>query len=148
MLLTLSKREKALWLATLIDCEGCLGAYFQGEGYLSRRIEIANSDLFLLEEVKEQLGYGAITKLQGKNKPCYHWMVSSTDDILEVLNIVDPFLIVKKRQSPILRELCNLRLDRNSSIETKVYCAKLVQALSDLKERNSVQNSVGTASTV
>jgi len=148
MLLTLSDKEKAIWLAALIDCEGCLGTYFQAEGYLSRRIEISNSDITLLREVEVQLGYGRITELQGKNKPCYHWIVSNISEIIKVLDIVEPFLIVKKRQAPILRELCNLKLDRNTSIETKVYCAKLVQALSDLKERNGVKDNTRAISAV
>ena len=99
----LLKRDDLLYLAGIVDGEGCVSVtYGTKAGHERIRLTISNTDRNLIDWLAARLG-GCITCTQsrGNRKPAYQWEVYS-DKAFELLTILLPHLKLKHRQA----ELC------------------------------------------
>lgn len=96
----LNEREKAIWLAALFDGEGNLYFDYTSQDF-KHDIHIAQwyCDA-LLQTIKERAGMGRIMPGNG-------WIISSKDEMVAFLDLVEPYLIVKKSMVPLARALLN-----------------------------------------
>lgn len=77
------------YLAGIIDGEGCI--HRNGNGW---NVDVANNNLALHAWLLS-IG-GSITDRGGK---CLHWRVLSSADVLDLLELVEPYLMVKREQA-------------------------------------------------
>jgi len=107
-----NEREKWIWLAAIVDCEGCLGLWKKREKHLRRgyryqpALTITNSSREFLELIKKTVGCGYISR-NTKRKDWYQYEMCN-NDLRRVLPQIQPFLIVKKKQCELLLEALKL----------------------------------------
>ena len=92
------------YVAAILDGEGCIQSYNLGRnnGLKQLKITIGNTNLELLEKLKEVIGTGAIYHRPSKNPKhadAYVLNISRTSDIQYLLSQVYPFLIVKRQRA-------------------------------------------------
>ena len=104
-------KEKLLYLAGIIDGEGCIGIEFQAANkrcrkvdYYIPRVSVINSSLALIEWLTEHFGgkYHTRKKEAGK-KYIYVWNIFG-QHMEDVIRAVEPFLIVKNQVANIILE--------------------------------------------
>lgn len=125
--------HEASWLAALIDGEGTLGIYKQSRpenrsGWKYRGVvQICNTHLGLLQHVSGLLPGWLTVKDRRPGEPQYKILYSfmvSAKHIVDLLDAVSPFLIVKKKQAGILKQFCTLMADttnRGCAANHEVY---------------------------
>ncbi len=94
---------ESAWLAGLFDGEGCVAipSRYRQRNTPSYRIEIANTDMPLLEQVVKVTGVSTIrTHLRDnpRHKTAYHWEAGGAD-ALSLLRQMRPWLIVKAERA-------------------------------------------------
>jgi len=127
------------WLAALIDGEGSLGLLiskpnkYHETDLMIPRIDISNTCKALIDKVCEVTGIFQIYKGNRGNscKPVWVWRCSSVLGILNILNAVKPYLIVKRKQAELLIEFCNLRLKNEKYTEREYEIVKLLKKLNE-----------------
>ena len=92
--------EKA-YLAGVVDGEGSICLALKKAGNLSFRLQIANTDLRLMDWLTTYVGghsYRVERKYASRHKPCYQWMVSG-DEASAILVAILPYLHLKAEQA-------------------------------------------------
>lgn len=100
------------YIAGFLDGEGSFIITYQGESKRRLRpmISVANTSREILEWIKELFGgfisanNGSICKPRGRT--IYYYSLGSRKACLEVLQLVIPYLKVKKKQAILLIEFC------------------------------------------
>ena len=106
----ITETQKA-YAAGLLDGEGTIGVNKTGgTGY---QIGIANLNMQMLEFLQSTFG-GKIYR-QG-NKNYKRWELFTKKEVLEFLLLVEPYLIVKKKQSQLMIELLNTRVHKKAGL--------------------------------
>ena len=105
MLFALTKTEKA-YLAGIFDGEGCVG-YYKRKGSRNKysyvaMVLIAQSDFRLMSWLEDKIGFGSITTRIGKKHFEYHWQTNKRQHVIEFLEAIEPYLIIKREQARIL----------------------------------------------
>lgn len=101
----LTEPERA-YLAGLFDGEGCVG-YYKRRGnrnkysYVSM-VLITQSDFRLMLWLESKIGFGNITSRAGKKHFEYHWQTNKKSAVVEFLEAIEPYLILKGEQARIL----------------------------------------------
>lgn len=108
----------AAYAAGYIDADGCIGltkqmmryGKYHHNGYVSARstskrvlIRLSNTYGGNVNEIISQY------RLWQKYRPVWDWHLGQTDQILSLLNEIEPFLILKKKQAHILIEFLQMR---------------------------------------
>lgn len=129
--------EDLAWLAGIIDGEGCIFA----DKY-ALRVQIGSADPYMAFECKKIFPFGCIKESRrldlGENYFVYVWVVSSRR-VLDLLNIVLPYLKVKKEQALAaikLQEIRNKLKTRNyryRNPDDQALQTSLIVKLKDLK---------------
>jgi len=105
----MSSETNIAYLAGVIDGEGSIFI----NSFKAYCLRISNTDLFLIEKLKEILLsegievhiYEAGNNTQGKNwKKGYQLQMTRKSEIIKVLNKIIPFLISKKMRAEIMRD--------------------------------------------
>lgn len=97
--------EKA-YLAGIFDGEGCVG-YYKRIGsrnkysYVSM-VLITQSDFRLMLWLESKIGFGNVTTRAGKKHFEYHWQVNKKSAVVEFLEAIAPYLILKGEQARVL----------------------------------------------
>ena len=146
------KEIDKVWLAAIIDGEGCLSvSHFQKtqrSGYLDKNntctseafvtsLSISNNCKELIDEVQR------ITKTKTKvtifNKKGrstnYRWKVSANADILTILNEIEPYLIAKHQQAIVMKEFIALRMEGKGR-KTAEQTEKMIELADELSSLN------------
>ncbi len=115
---TIKSREDRIWLAAMLDAEGCLFIHKRkagqpnGQGYYRQSdnfgpgVEIANTSLAVIERVMALVGKGSICS-QGpdenvrRKQTLYRWNLRTTES-REFVRELYPHLIAKQQQARIL----------------------------------------------
>ena len=97
----LTESESA-YLAGLFDGEGCVG-YYKRQGNRNKYsyvsvVMIAQSDLRLMLWLESKIGFGTVTSRAGKKHFEYHWSTNKRQHVKEFLEVIQPYLILKKDQ--------------------------------------------------
>lgn len=109
---------EASWLAALIDGEGSISIHRQARkqnasGYKYRPVvEISNTNMPILQKVASLIPGWISNQNRGRtlnlgHKPLYKFM-ASTKCMVELLDEVRPFLIIKHEQALIVKGMCEL----------------------------------------
>ena len=113
----MSEFEKG-FIAGMIEGEGCLtfiNDISQKFRVISPRVSISNTSLPLLKYCKKIIGKGCIVqqKVDNKNRKCwYDLKLKSQRDILELLTLINPHLVSKRKDAEILLEFIKSRLSK------------------------------------
>ena len=96
---------EAAYLAGLIEGEGTVMLYRRGRG-AAIRLTVANTHAGLLEWCSTATGVGAVTWKAPRN-PAKHkpggWWFANADAAVSILEQIEPYLIIKRRQSEVAR---------------------------------------------
>lgn len=114
----LSKTDKP-YLAGIIDGEGCIsiaknhplykrGKVFKRRTLYSLEMTITSTNPILLLWLERHLKGRKVAGQRNGWQKCYNWRCTSRQHILEVLNYVEPFLKVKKKQAELARGFIKL----------------------------------------
>jgi hypothetical protein len=85
------------WLAGLYEGEGCLGPLPQG-GW---ELVIVSTDLDVLLRVWAMTGLGRIGETPRgapHHKQVWRWKTAARDSVIEVLTVIEPMLLARRRQ--------------------------------------------------
>jgi hypothetical protein len=111
-ILALNDAELA-YIAGIIDGEGHIGMVKTQDGY-DPVVSVANTSKELIDWIMNKVPTGALTTHQHLRKPNwkigYVYTISSYADIVELLQKVLRYLIVKRRQAELMIEYCKVRL--------------------------------------
>ena len=143
-------RDSAIYLAGLIDGEGCffVSSYIKNKGpYASRcytpefKISMTNEDT--IAWVAEKLGvkYSHVLANPGKNhKDTYEIRMGSTQNIIELIPQILPFMITKKETAQVMLDFCSSRLinRKKFSYNKASYSPTEIGYFHKIKELNSV----------
>lgn len=105
--MNLTETEKA-YLAGLFDGEGHIGYYKNTTGYgnFNLMVTITNTDHRVMKWLKDKLTIGKISpKQKTHNKPAWTWQIRNSHDAFEFLQIILPYLVIKKDQADLLLSL-------------------------------------------
>jgi hypothetical protein len=119
----LRKHESIIYVAGLIDGEGCLGLW-RSRKYFQPALLISNTDLKTLRRVKRILGFGRIVR----KRTAYEYQVYRRAHVKRLLTAVYPYLTVKQAEARLLLEAIETR-----SLERK---RRIAVALSGLKRKH------------
>lgn len=109
--------EDARWLALLFDTQGCIGIKKdrKDENRVSYELQIGvgmtSRELFL--KSRDMVGAGSMNERPGKNAPVWQWQLAGRQ-ARDLLRIIYPYLIVKKRQARIAIYLQSLLKHRGT----------------------------------
>lgn len=99
-------KEFWIWLAGFVDGEGCIGIYKETDNRrntwtLRPSFQITNTDKGVIDYIVENIGgtYCSHKRLLPNHKIQYHWMLRDRKRLLESMNNMLPYLIIKKKQA-------------------------------------------------
>jgi hypothetical protein len=112
-------RFKLVWLAGIIDGEGCLTiSRLKKQDFYSTALSIHNTNLNLIKEVMFVLNSIKIPFTSSETPPQklskllqYSIYIRNREDLLKFLNLIIPYLIGKKDQAEILKQFIESRLE-------------------------------------
>ena len=111
------------YIAAAIDCDGWIGIWpdlnRKNVVYFTR-VAVTNTSREMIDRIAQWLG---IKTIDGghfhknhdgfrSNKPQYTLYIHRMADILQLLTLIEPLLIRKRKQSELVREFCSLRLKK------------------------------------
>jgi len=104
------KEIDRVYLACLIDSEGCICLAYgnKNKQILRPIINISNTDKFILNWAYNIIRRGWISHTPKvlHHKVLYIYSIGSKRDAIYVLNIILPYLKIKKQQAQLLLEFC------------------------------------------
>lgn len=120
----MTKRERDIALAWLVAGEGTISLYKgMNKGYLQLmpRVQIYNTDLGMLEQVRDAFGgsiYKYVKPLDG-HRQCYYWNSFNFAHVKVILEDILPYLPIKQKQATLLLNLVQRRLEMRGRPYTK-----------------------------
>jgi hypothetical protein len=110
---TITNELDRVWLAAMIDAEGCVYIHRRregqsnGQGYVRKAdsfgsgLEVANTSLRVVERCSEITGRGSISRQdKDRRQPLYRWCLR-TNECRDVLREVYPYLVAKQHEARI-----------------------------------------------
>jgi hypothetical protein len=98
----LSEAQKA-YIAGIIDGEGSITIYANTGNYCYFEVTVTNTNIKLINWLKETTGLGKISKDKRHSKlskkECYKWRVRRKEENLQLLKQIAPYLICKKEKA-------------------------------------------------
>ena len=92
-------------LATAVDCEGYIGIYRSYDKRrntfrYSPRISVGMTDPVIPEKFKERFGSSVYVYPSRRGfKTCFNWVIQNKIDVKSTLNVLIPYLLVKRQQA-------------------------------------------------
>jgi hypothetical protein len=115
-----SKEVQDGWLAGLLDGEGSIIVSFGRDGDLQMRALIANTNVELLETVREVMDCGSVDIASNR------WMCT-TRNVEKLLDRVEPYLIVKRTRAALARALfTTIKPGTNQSDNSPEHLARVL----------------------
>ena len=105
-ILPLTEAQKA-YLAGIIDGEGSLTIVKNKSGKLWPILSITQKNPQLLYWIKNTIGHGYICR---RKRDIYHFYLRRQSLIKDLLGLIKPYLILKRKQAEILIQFCENRL--------------------------------------
>jgi hypothetical protein len=125
--------EKAIiYMAGIVDGEGCLSIHMQGERPESPRITVGNNHDGLIRWIIEHFG---VNDTYYEKKRHHLWRISGIAAI-EFLKLVYPYLIVKKDQATLMLGYPTSRVGVTVSEEIRIQRMMIHDAIQKLNNPN------------
>jgi len=106
------------YFAGIVDGEGCIditkGNRKNGKSYFTSRLHIVNTDINLMEWLKERIGMGSYYREhreRDNHKKCYTFVISAVNDLLGILKAIEPYLVIKKEKAQEIIKLLEDRIE-------------------------------------
>ena len=118
----LTELEK-VWLACALDTEGHISLFKthpRGKPYLTARIGIANTNLNFLQRICWLAG-GNIRYKDEAKFICLQWQLYGQKRVLEFLECVFPYLIIKRERAKVVIDFCRYRLRYSGRGRFRLY---------------------------
>ncbi len=139
---TTNKKEIA-YIAGFIDGEGCLTlSLCKNRNRLSfnARLIIVNCDKNIIEWMVKKIGGSYRTKQQPKanHKLSYHLCLGDNHKLLKFLNIITPYLRIKRKQAKIIKKILILRIRnfrKRNRDKIRKHEMKAVKAIQELNKK-------------
>jgi len=99
----------AAYIAGIVDGEGTLSLSLsmpkRGGYHFGVRVCVTNTNTSLLKYLKKRVG-GSIQKKPSYKGllPCYRWQICHRGEVRQFLQLIYPYLIIKKRHAEIIME--------------------------------------------
>jgi len=114
---SIRNREDRIWLAAMLDAEGCLfihkrkAGQSNGQGYHRKSdnygpgVEICNTSLAVVERIRALVGKGSVSMSEkgrhGRKQTLYRWNLRTTES-RDFVREIYPHLVAKQQQARIL----------------------------------------------
>jgi len=100
------KKEDIIYTAGLIDADGCITTSHN----FNFRVCLSNTDRIIIDWLKLTFGGNVNNQFLPKNPKhniAWKWLVCSKLDVLNFLNMIHPYLKMKKEQAKIVIDFLN-----------------------------------------
>lgn len=129
--------EKFQWyVAGLIDADGCIyispNRVSEFNRALSVAVQVANTNLELLNFVKEITGMGYIVK----SGSIHAWNVTKRELIVHLLDEIHDKLIVKKKRGELMLKFCKSRVDKLKKSTRLPYSKQELEWAAEIQQLN------------
>ena len=140
---------KYIYLAGIIDGEGCLTMYKEDTGSYGRGFQyhpllrVSNTYRGLLEKLKKDFKMGFITwttNRNGNRKDVGNWSLNS-NGLRELIPLIKPYIFVKKKQLLCLEKALSLISSKQTAIQHKESYNKLDKIYLELRKLNKIGKS-------
>lgn len=93
-------KEKLIYLAGIIDGEGCVKPHFaKKRNVYEARCEVSNTSKELIDWLYENFrGFNSPIKREGNRKPQYRWRLRNRE-MKKIIPLIIPYLIIKKEEA-------------------------------------------------
>lgn len=109
------------WVAGIVDGEGYIGVVKaidkrRNTFTLMPRVDISSTTRVMQEELRQILGFGCVynktahQKRKPNERPQYTWGIWSAAVVGPFLTVIEPYLVVKRGISSVVREFCERRM--------------------------------------
>lgn len=124
------------YIAGFLDGEGYIGVEKHEDHFLTR-VTISNTHKGVIEKIREITGIGtiAVRKEDYRYKTCYVWRLHKQIDMLEFLETIKDFLIVKKEQAELMIKLLKLKKNRSKYSKPTKEELEIAEKLRELNKR-------------
>ena len=116
----MTQKEKIIYLAGIMDADGCLKIYHRnnrGRREGCRKFVVSNTSKELIDWLYKNFGgWRCPVKREGNRKLQYRWELRS-EEILDVLPQILPYLIVKKEDAKIQMNYLKNRKHKGNSLK-------------------------------
>lgn len=129
--MTITQALSYEYLSGLLDGEGTITLSKKGQRY-SPRVSIAQSNQSYLEIIQDFMG-GVGGVYHQKGSGCWSWVVAAKADVVSVLDKLEPFLILKRSQSILVREFIDLSYGIGYG---QAYSDRMIYIISHIRELN------------
>lgn len=140
----IKETEKA-YIAGFIDGEGTISVTSSKRNrptehiILTPYITIANTNRHVLEVIKKYLGFYDISihrnyPKSSNNKICYRIFFTGRKRIIKVLELLIPYLIIKKKNAELVLKFVKLREQHVINQYNSAYTKKEIQLVRELKK--------------
>lgn len=130
----LTEAERA-YLAGLFDGEGTIGYYDFRQRHEST-VMITSADPRIMSWIIEKIGYGnvhTVKKAYDRRKHIvHHWRICGRPRVLDFLEAITPYLIIKRDQAELLLNLWQIEKPKKNAITADVK-ARRDQVVEQLK---------------
>ena len=113
--LTLTPREELLWLAALLDGEGCFTFNIQKNGAKYPNIILKMTDEDIVRTAWERAGVGHVTGpypvAKAHHKPAWIWRISEASHVFTLCRLLFPYM--GTRRAAKIEEILALEEKRN-----------------------------------
>lgn len=119
------------WVAGIIDGEGWVGISKNWNKtnenyYLAPCVSVSSTTRSMQDELQRLLEFGSVhrrtahQKRKPNEKPQFTWAIWSVPTVMAFLKVIEPYLIVKRRVSYLVRTFCEGRMQRDQEPYSKV----------------------------
>ncbi len=136
---------KRAYLAGLIDGDGCIMATIERHremrfGFRVRvELKITQKEPELLHSLVEEWNIGRVSSnRKGTAYTTYDWIVREKDDLKNILEFIEPYTRLKKKQVTIAMQILQMKVMTKQDL---IENARLADALSKLNVRSSGRRS-------
>ena len=109
--------QKLAWLAGIVDGEGAV--YVARSGFLKAKIEITNTNLLMIKEIKRilrknKIDYYEYDRMVRNRKLEKRIYIHTQNSVLLLSKLLLPYMIAKKIQILLLIKFCELRISKQN----------------------------------
>ncbi len=132
------------YIAGFVDGEGCLTLTVGNRGLYRPRFVIANTNLKVLEDIRQYFSLTAKIQIKHRRKPnhktIYHLESQNIEQCRLIATLLEPYLRIKKEQAQIIMQYPRSHPPYSGSrlkedFSTRAYILKLLRRMLTLNKR-------------
>ena len=136
------KKELKIYLAGLIDGEGCLrinygnrNGYFENKVlYFNFYVGLQEKDGWLLKNLQRETKIGKIYRVKDRDRFHIRWQMTNIKDALEMLRQIIPYLRLKQKMAKKMFKILSLWEKTKQSVKGKRIKGSTTRKVSVIRE--------------